>query len=139
MPDTPLQAVLRALDALDLDGSVALFAADGSLTTVFGDTVSGRDRIHDVLGAFLEGLRAATHELSAEWNPEPMVWIAEMSASYELSDYSRRGPYQRAIILRGGDDGIKQLRIYGAHEMPLAESGRAYTEVRGAHGWLPTL
>ena len=139
MPDTPLQAVLRALDALDLEGSVALFATDGSLTTVFGDTASGRDRIRDVLGAFLGGLRAATHELSSEWNPEPTVWIAEMSASYELGDHSRRGPYQRAIILRGGDDGIKQLRIYGAHEMPLADSGRPYTEVRGAHGWLPTL
>ena len=26
VPDTPMQAVLRALDALDLDGAVALFA-----------------------------------------------------------------------------------------------------------------
>ncbi len=134
-----MQAVLRALDALDLDGSVALFAPDCSLMTVFGETASGRDRIRDVLGAFLGGLRAASHELSAEWNPEPAVWIAEMSARYELGDYSRRGPYQRAMILRAGDDGIEQLRIYGEHELPLSESGRPYVDVRGAHGWLPTL
>lgn len=134
-----MQAVLRALDALDLDGSVALFAPECSLMTVFGETVSGRDRVRDVLGAFLGGLRGASHEVSDEWNPEPGVWIAELATTYELADFSQRGPYQRAMILRAGDDGIEQLRIYGAHELPLSESGRPYVDVRGAHGWLPTL
>jgi hypothetical protein len=134
-----MQATLRALDALDLDDSVALFAPDASLTTVFGETASGRERVREVLGGFFVGLRASQHEVTSEWNPEEDIWIAEMSASYELSDYSRRGPYARAIILRTGADGIEQMRIYGAHELPLGESGRAYSEVRGAHGWLPTL
>jgi hypothetical protein len=134
-----MQAVLRALDAIDIEGTVALFASDATLTTVFGETAEGRERIRAVLGAFLEGLRGSRHEVTSEWNPEGGVWVAEMSASYELSDYSRRGPYARAIILRSGAEGIERMRIYGAHELPLAESGRAYSEVRSAHGWLPTL
>ncbi len=134
-----MQAVLRALDALDLEAAVALFAPDGSLTTVFGETASGRERVREVLGAFLLELRRSRHELTSEWNPEEGTWIAEMSASYELSDYSRRGPYARVIILRAGDAGIERLDIYGAHEQSLAVDGPRYTEVRGAHGWLPTL
>jgi hypothetical protein len=134
-----MQAVLRALDALDLDGAVGLFAPDGSLTTLFGDTAQGHDRIRAALEVFLQGLRANHHEVTAEWNPEDGVWIAEMSATYELSDFSRRGPYRRAIILRAGEAGIVDLSIYGGHELPLSESGRHYEEVRAAGGWLPTL
>jgi hypothetical protein len=134
-----MQAALRAIDALDIDAAVELFAQDGSLTTVFGETASGHERIHAVLGTFLRGLRVARHEVTSEWNPESGVWIAEILASYELSDYSHRGPYARAMILRGGDAGIEQLHIYGAHERSLDEDGRAYTEVRAPHGWLPTL
>jgi hypothetical protein len=139
VPDTPMQAVLSALDALDLDGVVAMFAPDGSLTTLFGESAQGHDRIRAALGAFLEGLRSNHHEISSEWNPEDGVWIAEMSATYELSDFSRRGPYQRAIILRAGAAGIAEMRIYGGHELPLGDSGRHYEEVHTPGGWLPTL
>lgn len=140
MPDSPIQAVLRSLDAIDLDGAVELFAPDGLLTTVFGDRAQGRDRVRAMLGTFLEGLRASHHELEAEWNAQDGVWLAQVSATYELSDFSRRGPYERAIILRVDDAGITELRIYGQHERPLAESGHGYVEVHDAHrGWLPTL
>ncbi|MDE3130552.1 MAG: nuclear transport factor 2 family protein [Acidobacteriota bacterium] len=139
MADTPLQAVLRALDALDLERTLALFAPDGSLTTIFGDAAAGRDAVHDVLAELLGDLRATHHEVTSQWNPEQGLWIAEMSASYVLSDHSRRGPYERVMLVRAGDAGIEQMRIYGAHERPLAESEHPYTEVRGAHGWLPTL
>jgi hypothetical protein len=139
VPDTPMQQVLSALDALDLDRAVALFAPDASLTTDFGDKAVGRDRVRDVLGEFLHELRATHHEITTEWHPEDEVWIAEMSATYELSDYSRRGPYQRAMILRVGDGGIEDMRIYGAHEVRLSEAGRQYAEVRAPGGWLPTL
>jgi hypothetical protein len=140
VPDTPMQAVLNALDALDLDSAVGMFAPDGTLTTLFGDeTAEGHDRIRAVLGEFLQGLRSNEHAIVAEWNPEDGVWIAEMSATYELSDFSRRGPFRRAIILRTGSAGITDMRIYGAHERPLSETGRPYEEVRAAGGWLPTL
>jgi limonene-1,2-epoxide hydrolase len=138
--DTPMQAILNALDALDLEAAVEMFAPDATLTTLFGDeTAQGHDRIRAVLGEFLQGLHTTNHALVSEWNPEAGVWIAEMSATYELSDYSRRGPFRRAIILRVGDGGITDMRIYGAHERPLSESGRPYEEVRAAGGWLPTL
>lgn len=134
-----MQAVLRALDALDLEAAVTLFAPNASLSTLFGETASGRDRVHELLGQFLGELRASHHDVRAEWNPEPGVWLAEMSATYELADFSRRGPYGRVMVLREGKDGIEQLRIYGAHELPLAQDGRSYENVRGPHGWLPTL
>jgi hypothetical protein len=138
--DSPVQAVLRALDALDLEGAVARFAPDGVLTTVFGDRAEGHERVREVLGTFLQGLRSAQYEVASEWNAEPGVWLAEMTATYELTDFSRRGPYERAIVLRTGDSGITELRIYGQHERRLAETERGYVEVHGAHrGWLPTL
>lgn len=138
MPETPIQAVLRALGAVDLDRALMLFAPDGALTNTFGETAAGSEQVRMVLGTFLQGLRAARYEVTAEWNPESGVWIAEMSASYELTDHSQRGPYGRVMILRAGGEGIELLRIYGAHERPLAE-GRPYENVRGPHGWLPTL
>jgi hypothetical protein len=138
--DSPVQAVLRALEAIDLDRAVELFAPDGMLTTVFGDRAEGHERVREVLGAFLHGLRAAHYDIAAEWNVESGVWLAEISATYELADFSRRGPYERAMILRAGDTGVTELRMYGQHEGPLAEPERAYVEVHGAHhGWLPTL
>lgn len=140
MADSPIQAVLGALDELDLDGTVAQFAANGLLTTVFGERAAGRERIRELLGTFLDGLRASRRELESEWNPEAGVWLAQVSATYELTDFSRRGPYERLIILRSGDAGIQELRIYGQHELPLSAAGRGYVEVHGAHrGWLPTL
>ena len=140
MADSPIQAVLRSLDAIDLDGALAQFAADGVLTTVFGDRAEGREAVGELLGAFLGGLRATRHELEAEWDAADGVWLAQVSATYELSDFSRRGPFARAIILRAGDTGIAELRIYGQHELPLSSSGHGYVEVRDArHGWLPTL
>lgn len=139
MPETPLLAVLRALDALDLDAAVALFAPDGCLETLYGQRAEGRDQVRRFLGGFFAGLRATHRELTSQWNPEEGVWLGELSASYELSDRSRRGPYRRAIILRSGAEGITELCLYGAHELPLSEAGRAYAEVRGADGWMPTL
>jgi hypothetical protein len=139
VPETPLQSVLRALDALDIDATAAMFAPDGSLETVFGQRADGRDQVRALLASFLGGLRATHHDLTSEWNPEQGVWVGELSAGYELADRSRRGPYRRAIVLRCGSGGIEELCLYGSHELPLSESGRAYADVRGADGWMPTL
>ena len=138
MSDSPMGAVLDALDSLDLESALRLFAPDGSFMTAFGAEANGFDHVRDELIAFFSGLRGCAHAVETEWHPEPTVWIAELIATYELRDYSQRGPYRRVIVLRQGGDGIKSLRIYGAHEQPLAES-ESYQEVRGPHGWLPTL
>ena len=139
MPETPLQAVLHALETLDADAAVALFAPDGSLETVFGQRADGRDQVRTLLGAFFAGLRATHYELTSEWHPEEGLWVGELTANYELADRSRRGPYRRAVVVRCASAGIQEMSLYGAHELPLSESGHAYAEVRGADGWMPTL
>jgi hypothetical protein len=139
MSDSPIGAVLDAIDALDLEGALRLFAPNGSFMAAFGEESVGFDHVRDQLSTFFGGLRGCEHTVESEWHPEPTVWIAEVTATYELQDFSQRGPYKRALVLRQGDAGIASLRIYGAHEEPLSESGEPYQEVRGPHGWLPTL
>ena len=137
--ESPIGALLRAFDVLDAEAAIALFAPDGTVMTTFGEEATGIDGVRRVIEALFAELRATTHSVSAEWNPEPGVWIAELSATYDLTDYSRRGPYKRAIVLRADNGRIAELRMYGAHELRLSEGGRAYEDVRGPHGWLPTL
>ena len=139
MSDSPIAEFLARIDALDLDGLVASLAPEVRVAMLFGEEASGRDAVGVAFGRFLGELRGTRHEITASWNPEPGVWIAEMTATYELRDLRRLGPFRRAIVLRTGDAGIEQLRIYGGHELPLPESGRPYQEVRAPSGWLPTL
>ncbi len=139
MTDSPMRAVLSAMDALDVDALTALFAADVRLGMAFGQDAIGLEQVRGELCGFFSELRTARHDVGSIWNPEPGVWISEMSATYELTDFSKRGPYRRAMILRAGESGIQELRIYGEHEPPLPETGRPYNEVRGPRGWLPTL
>jgi hypothetical protein len=139
MSDSPIPAFLRAVDALDLEAVMSLFATSAVLTLPFGQEARGEQQIRSELHEFIAELRATQHQLTSEWNPEPGVWIAELTATYELTDFSRRGPYKRAIIVHSDDETIERMEIYGAHELPLPEEGHPYTSVRGPHGWLPTL
>lgn len=137
--DSLIQELLKALDALDLDAATSLFSSDAELVTTYGQHGRGADQVRSLLGELLGELRATKHTVTSEWNPEPGVSLAEMTATYELKDFSERGPYRRAAILRSANGRIEQLAIYGTHELPLPEAERSYTEVRGPHGWLPTL
>jgi hypothetical protein len=139
MSDSPIAAVLAAIDSLDLDRALRLFAPSGNFVTAFGAEATGTDQLRQQLTGFFAGLHGCAHTVDTEWHPEPEVWIAEVTATYELEDFSERGPYKRVLVLRQGDDGIASLRIYGAHELPLTSSAEAYQEVRGPNGWLPTL
>ena len=139
MADSPITAVLRAIDALDLDGALGLFADTGTLLRTDGRTATGRDDVRATLEEFFSHLRAAQHELVHEWNPEPDVWIAQLTATYELTDFGRHGPYPRAAILRTGSTGIVELSFYGSHELPMQASTHGYQEVYAAGRWMPTL
>jgi hypothetical protein len=139
VPESPVASVLAAIDALDISALTALFAPDGRLLTVDGRVANGSGEIRQAAGRFTHDLRATNHRLTAEWHPEPDVWIAELEATYELTNYAQLGPYARAIFLRQGSDGILELRIYGLHERPLIDSTRGYQEVYGSGHWLPTL
>ncbi len=139
MSDSPLRQALEAIDRLDLEAAVAMFSQDVQLMTVFGGEGNGIDQARSVLAALLEELRGTHHGFTSEWNPEPGVWIAEGTATYELKDFSQRGPFRRLIVVHERNGLITELRIYGSHELPLTESTSTYREVRGPHGWLPTL
>jgi hypothetical protein len=139
MSDSPIPPFLRAVDALDLEAAMSLFDPAAVLAMPFGEEAVGEQQLRGVLDNFLAELRGTQHDLTSEWNPEPGVWIAEFSATYELKDFSRRGPYKRAVFVRTRADKIEHMTFYGAHEVPLSDEGRPYTNVRGPHGWLPTL
>lgn len=139
MAESPITAVLAAIDALDPDAVAALFAPDGRLLTADARTASGQEEVRRLARHFFADLRATRHRMTAEWNPSPDIWIGELQADYELSNYAELGPYARAAILRNSEQGIHELRIYGLHERPLTDSTRGYQEVFGSGHWLPTL
>jgi len=139
MPDSPITAVLQALDALDAGGAAAGFAPTATLTTIDGRTVTGIADVRATLAELVGNLRATHHDVTAQWNPEPGVWVAELTAAYELRDSVRLGPYRRAMVARQGPDGIIELTIYGAHELPLIQAEQGYREVYAGGHWMPTL
>jgi hypothetical protein len=139
MPDSPTQAMLNALDALDVEAFTSLFVSTGRLMLTNGSVAEGTEQVRAAISAFISELRATTHKITAEWHPEDGVWIAEMQATYELRDHGLRGPYSRATVLRGGPDGIADLRVYGRHELPLTEPEHHYQEVFAGGRWLATL
>jgi SnoaL-like protein len=120
MSNSPIDQVLEALDALDLDGAVSLFTADGRLMTADGRRAEGTEAIRALLADWFAQLRSTAHTLTASWQLDG-VWIAEVDAAYELTDYLKMSGVPRAFILRTGDDGITDMRVYGAHERPLSE------------------
>jgi hypothetical protein len=139
MADSPITAVLRALDALDLDATLAMFADTGALLRTDGQRAEGIEQVRASLTQFFSELRSTTHQLDAEWHPEPDVWIGQLTARYVLLDFGQHGPYPRAVILRDSPNGIVELSFYGSHELPLAAAQQGYHEVYAAGRWMPTL
>ncbi|GEM_PF-1556875 len=119
---TPLEKLLDALDALDLDGAMALLAPDCALLMCDGGRAQGTDEARAQLSDLLEHLHSTSHRISNQWQVGD-VWIAELEADYELSDRSRLLGLPRAIVARAGSDGIAELRVYGAHEHALYDGG----------------
>ncbi len=134
-----MRTVLSAIDALDRDGILSLCSPDVELMTAYGSEGKGLDEASAIFTELFRELRHTHHEIHTEWNPEPDVWIAEVTATYELRDASIRGPFRRVFILRAQDGLMTQLRIYGSHEQPLPAAEGRYQEVYGAHSWMPTL
>jgi hypothetical protein len=67
------------------------------------------------------------------------VWIAEVDASYELTDRVLIGELPRAFIARGGPDGLSDVRVYGAHEDRLGADDETDHGLMFAGRWLPPL
>jgi ketosteroid isomerase-like protein len=138
MSDSPIDQFLDAVDRFDVDAVMALLAPDGRLLTADGRRAQGADAVRELLSSFLAQLRWATHRVTAEWH-EDDVWIAEVEAVYEVRDGMQTAPLPRAFVLRKGPDGLSDVHVYGAHELPLADYGPAHDGMRLGGRWIPAL
>jgi len=118
--DSPIEKLLEALDNLDPDAALALLAPDCRFLTADGRRAVGSEAVRELLQEFLATLRSTRHQITAGWHVDN-VWIAEVQADYELQDWLELKALPRAFVLRGGPDGITDLRVYGAHERQLGE------------------
>ncbi len=138
MEQTPIARLLAALDQLDVEAAMALFAPDCRLLTVDGRRAEGSEAVRDLLADFLAKLRSTTHRITAEWHQD-IVWIAEVDATYELQDWLQIPALPRAFVLREGPGGFADLRVYGAHEHPITEHRTGAEGVRIGGRWIPPL
>jgi hypothetical protein len=138
MSESPIDRLLAALDALDLDAAMALVAPDCRLLTADGRRAEGAEAVRRLLAEFLATLRSTRHVITAQWHQDN-VWIAEVAATYELQDRLRLGRLPRAFVLRDGPDGVKDVRVYGAHERPLAEHRTGDEGMWVQNRWIPPL
>lgn len=134
----PLSQWLDAIDRLDADAAVSALAPDVRLLTADGRQADGAREAGALMAAFLSRLSSVSHEITAQWHVDD-VWIAEVEATYELTDHYRTGRLPRVVIVRAGPEGVTELRVYGAHERPLTEhlTGEEGMWVGGR--WIPPL
>lgn len=138
MNDSPIDRLLAAIDQLDVEAAVALVAPDGRVTTPDGRRAEGQEAVRQLLAGFLATLHSVTHRITAQWHQDN-VWIAEVEATYELTDRLRIGALPRAFILRDGPQGFADLRVYGEHERPLADLDSVDVGMRLGGRWMPPL
>jgi SnoaL-like domain len=138
MAKSPIERLVAAFDALDVEGVMALVAPDAEMRTADGRRAEGRQAVRDLVGSFIADLRSTSHRITAEWHQDD-VWIAEIDASYELRDWLRLSSLPRAFILEQGPDGIRKLRVYGEHERPLTEHRTGEEGMVIGDRWIPPL
>jgi SnoaL-like domain len=137
--ESPIERLLAATDALDIDALVALYAPEGRLLAADGRRAEGTEEVRELLTSILGALRSTNHEVKDQWQVDD-TWIAEVEASYELPDLHRVDAVPLALIVRPGPEGIADVRIYGAQKRPVSEydTGEQWgTLVRGH--WIPPL
>jgi hypothetical protein len=138
VPEKPIEQLLRAIDALDVEAVLALAAPDVRLLTVDGRRSAGTKGMRELLTDFLTSLRSSTHRITTQWHVDD-VSIAEVDATYELRDLTRLGVLPRAFIVRAGPQGLSDVRVYGAHERPLGDLSSREHELRLGGHWIPPL
>jgi hypothetical protein len=135
---SPIDALLDAIDSLDLDRMIRLMAPDGTLLTADGSRAHGTDAVRKVFADYIRQLRATAHRVTAQWHVDG-VWIAELEADYELRDFTELKALPRAMVLRDGPEGLADVRIYGAHEHPLSEHRTGEEGMWVGGRWIPPL
>ena len=134
----PLSQWLDAIHRLDADAAGSMLAPDVHLLTADGQQARGVAAARELMAAFISRLHSVSHEITAQWHVDD-VWIAEVQATYELTDHYKTGRLPRVVIVRAGPKGVTELRVYGAHETPLTEhlTGEEGMWVGGR--WIPPL
>ena len=117
---------------------MALVAPDCRLLGVDGRRTEGADAVREMLTDFLATLRSTTHRVTAQWHQDD-VWIAEVEATYELTDRLKLDAVPRAFVLRDGSEGFVELHAYGARERPLTDHPSTEQGIRLGGRWIPPL
>ena len=138
MSESPLRRLLEAVDRLDVDGAISLLAPECRLLAADGRRAEGTHAVRELLSDVLSSVRSTTHRTTAEWHQDN-AWIAEIEATYELTDATRTGVVPRALVLRDGPQGVAEVHVYGAHEHRLDEHRAAEGQILIGGRWLPPL
>jgi hypothetical protein len=138
VPESPVEQLLQALDDLDVDAAMALMAPRIHMLSADGRSADGSDAVRALITDFIGGVRSMTHRITAHWHPDN-IWIAEVEATYELSDWLRTAALPRAFFVRAGPQGISDLHVYGAHEAPLADHDERQGGTLVGGRWMPPL
>ena len=138
MDPSPLSQWLEAIDRLDADAAVSGLAPDAHLLTADGQQARGATAAGELIATFISRLRSVSHQVTAQWHVDD-VWIAEVEATYELTDHFQTGRLPRVVIVRAGPVGITELRVYGAHERPLTEHATGEEGMWVGGRWVPPL
>jgi hypothetical protein len=136
--ESPIEQLLDAIDRLDVEAAAALLEPDARLLSADGRRAEGAEAVRELLADLVSSLRSTSHRITAQWHVDD-VWIAEVDASYELRDWLQLNALPRAFVLREGDAGIADLRVYGAHEHPLAEHRTGEEGMWIGTRWIPPL
>jgi hypothetical protein len=117
---SPLVELLGAIDKLEVEAVVALCTPDCRFMTVDGRHASGRPAVGRLVSDFFALLRSTSHQITDQWHLDD-AWIAEVLANYEMRDWLRLEHLPRVFVVRAADDGIRDVRVYGANERQLDE------------------
>jgi SnoaL-like domain len=135
---SPIERLLAAVDARDVEAVMALFAPEPKVLTADGRRAQGVEGVRAVLAGLVAMLRSTTHRITSQWHVDN-VWIAEVDASYELQDWLQMNDLPRAFVVRVDEGGIADLRVYGAHEQPLSDHRTGEEGMWIGDRWIPPL
>lgn len=138
MEESPLEQLLAALDTLDIEAVMALAGSEPRFLTADGRRASGAGQVRELVTELLATLRSTSHRITAAWHLDD-VWIAEVDADYELQDFLELKALPRVFILRMGEGGSADLRVYGAHEQPLTDHRTGEEGMWIGARWVPPL
>jgi hypothetical protein len=137
MSSSPIDRLLSALHAFDLDAAIAMLAPDVDVLFSDGRRAQGIDAARELITGFASSLHSMAHRVINEWTAGD-ISVAEVEAKYELQDRLEL-TIPRAFIVRAGSSGIAMLHVYGAHEHPLTEHRTGAEGMWIGERWIPPL